>query len=170
MPNRFRHSGIGRRGGGKRLSTWVGSADQGFIALAAGGFAINQSNATLIDTTIVRTRGVVSVAPDVWNATEPIVGAIGIGIVSDEALAAGAASIPGLWTDKNWGGWFVWEAYSFMTRFGDATGGQIASVQIPIDSKAMRKVSANESVVVMNESQGTAQTLAWSFRMLVKLP
>ncbi len=93
-----------------------------------------------------------------------------MGLVSDQAFAAGAVSIPGPWSDPDWGGWFVWIPWSFRFEFVSGTGIQMpGSVQIPIDSKAMRKVQPNETLVVMLESQSAAVTVAASFRMLVKL-
>ena len=154
----------------KRLSAWIASADQGFVAVAAGASVIEQSNPTLAATTIVRTRGVVSVRPSAYAADAELVGAIGFGVVSDQAFAAGAASVPGPWTDPDWDGWFVWIPYSFNFEFIDATGTLLpGTVQIPLDSKAMRKVNFNETVVVVVESQAAAIQVGVTFRMLVKL-
>ena len=153
----------------RRLNAWVGSADQGVVAVAGNGSSIVESNATLTNTTVVRTRGVFSIQPQAFAADLTIVGAYGIGIVSDVAFAAGAASIPGPYTDKDWGGWFVWEAFSYRFEFADATGILIASITKEIDSKAMRKVKSDETVVVMCESQAAALNVVSNFRMMVKL-
>ncbi len=98
----------------KRTTSWVGSADQPYQAVGAGGVNLFQSNATLQDTTIVRTRGVVSVKPNAFTADVDIIGALGMGLVSDQAFAAGATSIPAPYTDTEWGGWFVWIPFALL--------------------------------------------------------
>ncbi len=153
----------------KRLSQWVASADIGYTALAGGASAILQSNATLINTTIVRTRGVLSIGATGTGADATPIGALGMGIVSDQAFAAGAASIPGPWTDQDWEGWFVWIPWAFKFEVTTDVGRLLSTVQIEINSKAMRKVGANETVVMMMESQQFATEVHAGFRMLVKL-
>jgi len=138
-------------------------------AIGANASVLMETNATLINTTIIRTRGLLTTLPQVFSADLNIIGAFGIGIVSDQAAAAGAASIPGPWTDKDWDGWFVWLPFSWRFEVTDDVGRLIASVSTEIDSKAMRKVGANETVVVMAESQGAALNVSNPFRMLVKL-
>jgi len=168
MANRFPRRGISPRGP-KRTSTWVGSADQGIVSVAAGATVIVESNATLIDTTIVRTRGLMTAQPASFGVDAMIIGAYGIGIVSDQAFAAGAASLPGPWTDKDWGGWLVWLPIAFRFEATTDVGRLLASVSMQMDSKAMRKVQANETVVTIAESQATAFDVTSVFRMLVKL-
>ena len=159
-----------RSRGPRRSSQWVASADQGYQNVSTGAKVILESNPGLINTTIVRTRGSISIAPQTMVADVDIQGAFGIGIVSDEAFAAGAASIPGPWTNGDWGGWFVWRPFAFQVEFIDGTGSRIVAwPQLEIDSKGMRKVAANETLVVMAESQGGAFSIAAPHRYLVKL-
>jgi len=113
MADRFRGRGRTVVRSQRRLTQWVGSADAGYLAIAAGASVIVESNATLTGTTIVRLRGELSVRPSTFGADLDLVGALGIGIVSDQAFAAGSASIPGPWTDKDWDGWFVWQAVAY---------------------------------------------------------
>jgi len=157
----------------KRQLQWVGSADQGFVAVGANASIIHQSNATLGGTTIVRTRGGFSLAPASRAVTLEVIGAIGIGLVSDQAFAAGAGSIPGPFTDSDWSGWLYWAPFQYLwevtTDIGRAVIGPNQGGGAEIDSKAMRKVQANETLVVMVESQAGAFTAAINFRMLLKL-
>ncbi len=153
----------------RRVTQWVGSADTGFTTIGAGASVLMQSIATLGNTTVVRVRGIMSVTPGSVASDQNLVGAMGIGIVSDQAFAAGAASIPGPWTDPDWGGWLVWLPWSFAWEFGTAVGVQFRGVESIIDSKAMRKIAPNETLVVMGESQSAAAAVATSFRLLVKL-
>jgi len=158
--------------GAKRKSQWVASADQGVVSLTSGASQILQSNATLGTTTIIRTRGLISVAPSAVTADIDIQGAFGMGIVSDQAFAAGAGSIPGPWTDQDWGGWFLWIPFFNALEVGAAPSSvelYMPNSVFHFDSKAMRKVEINETVVVMIESQAGAAQVVSPFRMLVKL-
>jgi len=120
--------------------------------------------------TVVRTRGMISVKPNVYTADASIMAAIGVGIVSAEALAAGVASIPEPFTDADWGGWYVWQSFAYVFEFNAAaTLAFPASAQFEIDSKAMRKVSPNEALVVIAESLGGAFEISTPLRTLVKL-
>ncbi len=170
MANRFQNRGGVRRGRGpQRVAQWVGSADQGSVAVTAGAKVVIQSNALLENATIVRVRGQLTTFPTVASADLNIIGAYGIGIVSDEAFAAGAASIPGPWSNKDWGGWFVWLPISWRFEFISGVGVLQAGITSVIDSKAMRKIGLNETVVVVAESQGSAFDVMDPFRMLLKL-
>ena len=48
-------------------------------------------------------------------------------------------------------------------------GRQYASKSYEVDSKGMRKVSDNETIVLMAESQQGAFQISMNFRMLLKL-
>ena len=82
----------------------------------------------MANTTIVRVRGLLSVGVQAFTADIEFQGAFGIGLVSDQAFAAGAASIPGPWTDPDWSGWLVWMAwdgrFEFITGAGVVAPGQ----------------------------------------------
>ena len=60
-----------------------------------------------IDETILRIIGSISIASDATGAIETQIGSVGIIVVSDEAVAAGVASIPGPSTDGSNDGWFA---------------------------------------------------------------
>ncbi len=108
-----------------------------------------------INETIRRTRGIISWASDQGAAIEDQIGAFGMIVVNDLALAAGAASIPGPITDGSDDGWFVWVPLS--SRGSAAASGLIVSVEEQFDSKAMRKVEEGFGVAVMVENaSGTA--------------
>ncbi len=153
----------------KRLTQWIGSADQGVQSVATGATAILEQNATLGGTTIVRTRGIMSIAGQSGAADLVIKGAIGFGLVSDQAFAAGAASVPGPWSDPDWAGWFLWQAFRWQLEFADATGRQLFDRIFQFDSKAMRKVGANETLVLVAESQTGAFNIDMGYRILLKL-
>ncbi len=163
----------GRHGGPRRQTTWIGPADQAYLAVAADVNFIHSSFDPaangIVKPTVVRTRGAFSFKINTnLTADAEIVGAYGCCVVSDQAFAAGAASIPSPFDDASWDGWFVWRAFAFSFRFDDSTGFLIDSLQQEIDSKAMRKVTENETIVTMIHSLGAGE-VAMPIRTLLKL-
>ncbi len=162
------------RAGSRRQVTWIGPADQAFVAVASTMKVIlasfDPAGAGLAKPTVVRTRGEVAIRPPSATITDlQVVGAFGVAIVSDRAFAAGAASIPGPFTDAGWDGWFVWGSFHYVQEQADATGIYLNFHTQIVDSKAMRKVTDDETVVFMAESQSGAFSISMPFRMLLKL-
>ena len=151
----------------------MGTVDQGYVAVGANAsvilasFALDGSTVEP-EATIVRTRGLLSVRSTSTGVDMDIIGAFGMGLVSDEAFAAGAASVPGPWTQSNWEGWFVWIPVAFRFEVTTDVGRLLSSVQMPIDSKAMRKFGAGQTMVWVYESQASAATVAILTRVLLK--
>jgi len=143
--------------------------DQGYVTVAAGTKVIIQSISFAEKATIVRNRGQFSIKPVSAAADVSVVGALGVGIISAEALAAGAASIPGPFSQAEWDGWMVWQPFQFTFEFVTGAGILITSTEAVIDSKAMRKVGANEVAVFMAESQSAAFEISVVLRTLIKL-
>ena len=114
-------------------------------------------------TTIRRTFGLVNWRSDQQAASEEPVGAFGMCIVSEDAFAAGAAAIPGPFTDASSDLWFVHQFLYSAFQFLDATGvTNPTGSQYKIDSKAMRKLTEEERLVVMVENgHGTQGALFW---------
>ena len=156
-------------GGHRRLNEWVGPPEQGFVQVASTLTAIVSSLAVEEAITLVRNRGMVSVHPDAFAADVNIVGAFGVGIVSAEAFAAGVGSMPSPYSDADWGGWSTWESFAFHLEFQSGVGVELQSVMINVDSKGMRKVSSNEVLVFLAESQEGAFRIADCTRQLFKL-
>ena len=140
--------------GPKRLNAWVGPPEQGYVAVASTGSTLIGSLSVEEAITLVRTRGMFSVKPNSVAADVDIVGAIGAGVVSAEAFAIGITALPTPFSDADWPGWFVWESFAFHVENVSAAGfDPLASLQIPVDSKGMRKIGASEVVVFVAESQ-----------------
>ena len=152
-----------------RLTQWTGPALQGYVAVATTGATLISSFTPAEPITVMRTRGWVGIRPESEAADLEIVGAIGVGIVSVEAFTAGIASMPEPFADADWGGWYVWRSFAYDIRFSDATGVNMIDWGFEIDSKAMRKMSPNETIVVIAESQGGAFRISSNMRRLVKL-
>ncbi len=158
----------------KRQSTWVAQADQVTVNVASGGSAIiasfDAAAAGALRPTVVRSRGEVMIKPQAYTADLVVSGAFGICVVSEEAFAAGAASIPRPFDDSNWGGWFVWQSFVRTLEFVDASGFDAqAAWNWQVDSKAMRKIGSNDIIVMMAESQQAAFAIAMHVRLLLKL-
>ncbi len=156
--------------GQKRKSNWIGPADQTYLAIAGGNSVIHSSFVPsavgFLAPTIVRTRGIVDLHGTTLVADVDFGGAYGICVVSDEAFAAGTASIPRPFDDADWGGWLVWGAFARHQEFLDGTGTALPNWSENIDSKAMRKVGNNETIVALVESQTGSFDFAFTFRML----
>ncbi len=167
MPRRV----IRQSRGTRRPTTWVQSTDEtSFTTVAAATAVLDQSLVSGDPTTIVRTRGQITVISDQAAAGERPFGALGMNIVSAEALAAGAASIPPPYSNSGDDGWFLHQFFDAPVRFGSGVGFNNISKTFAFDSKAMRKVSPDDRIVVMVENGSAADGLVFllSFRMLLK--
>ena len=153
--------------------TWIAPADQGFITVATTGAALiasfDPAAVGVVKPTIVWTRGDVALRVGATGADATIVGAYGLAVVSDQAFAAGIASIPKPFDDAGWDGWFVWRSFSMGWDFDDATGVRFATVNQEVDSKAMRKVTDNETIVLVAQSQVGEFDISMPLRVLLKL-
>ena len=156
------------RSGARRLTQWLGPALQDFLSVADGGATLISSLSFEEPLTVTRVRGMVSLRAS-SAADLNIVGAYGEGIVSTEAFNAGVASIPEPFTDADWGGWFVWRSFSY--RFDSITQAGVFTTDwnFEVDSKAMRKVQPNETLVAVAESFNGAYSISAPLRTLLKL-
>ena len=168
----------GFRGGArKRKSTWVAPADQAYVSVAAGGATLLSSfdislaaNSAAIGSTIVRTRGQVSIRPASFLADVDIVGAFGVGVVSSQALAVGITAVPEPFDEADWDGWMVWRSFSYRLEFADATGVRMLSWDFEVDSKAMRKLGEGDAFIQVAQSQSGGFVISSPLRTLLKLP
>ncbi len=97
------------------------------------------------------------VVSDQEAVMEPQIGAFAMVVVSDLAIAAGAASIPGPVTDADDDGWFVWEGICQMAAGsigGNTINGQTQWYEF--DSKAMRRIEQGFGLAVMVENSQAA--------------
>ena len=166
---RPRRSFVSRGTRSARLTQWVGPADQAFVAVASAGSTLVASVSFEEPLTVMRTRGSIVITPQSFAADINITGAVGMGIVSAEALAVGITALPTPYRDADWGGWFVWRSFAQHVQVIDATGVLLGGLHLEVDSKAMRKISANEALVVVAESQASAFNVWDGTRNLVKL-
>ncbi len=160
-------------GGGRRApTTWSRTVSTATLIVPAASkvvivtFTLNNPG---IGETVRRTRGSLLVGSDQASVIEPQLGATGAVVVSDLALAAGAASIPGPVTDAADDGWFMWQG--FVLRQQSAAFQQPNSDVVRFDSKAMRRVEEGFGIAFMveNASPTFGLSVAIEISMLTSL-
>jgi len=122
-----------------------------------GSFVLNNSN---IDETVLRTVGSIAVTSDQIVATENQQGALGLIVVSDEAVVAGAASIPGPLTNIADDGWFVHIPIFNKLVFSDATGYNFGTqTVVSFDFKSKRIIHEGQRIAMMFETTSNSAGL-----------
>jgi len=106
--------------------------------------------------TLVRSRGVALFHFDNAVATDVLQVALGLGIFTSDAFGIGSTALPGPLTDADWD-WVYYKTILFGPGFTttEIAGEGLQNVTVEVDSKAMRKMKAN-------------QTLAWVAEGIVK--
>jgi hypothetical protein len=129
------------------------------------------SPSSSFDLTILRIRGLFTVSSDQNSTTEDQVGVMGAIIVSDNAFAAGAASVPGPIADAA-DHWMLWmpfiHRYNVVTAVGVMEG---FAHQHPVDNKAQRVIEAGETLAFIVESGSESEGFitSWKGRILTRL-
>ena len=105
-----------------------------------------------VETTLVRSRGSFFVQAIANAALDADVAGLGLIVVSDEAAAIGGTSVPGpiAKPDASW----IWHRYVGMRAAAASAADDSAiglNVHVQMDSKAMRKVDANSSIILVAE-------------------
>jgi len=127
------------------------------------------------EVTIVRTRGVFSaILTSTAAAGDGFAGAVGIGIVNTAAFLAGTASLPTPLNESDWPGWMYYRHFDLRAQTTTLADGvnALASTRFEIDSKAMRKFGADETLMGIIEvvEVGTASMIIHAdTRILFKL-
>ena len=112
-----------------------------------------------IGETVRRTRGRIHARSDQAAAHEEQLGGFGMIVVSDLAVAAGAASIPDPVSDGSDDGWFVFQ--HIVASGSENTLGQFVSE--PFDSKAMRRVEEGFTVAIMVANSSAVNAFEFTF-------
>ena len=172
-----RRSGfIQRSGRNRRESLWLFVTENAAsLALATSAVISNSLNAAALALrpfTIVRSRIHLNIQSDQQAGSEDQVGAFGIAVVSDQAVAIGVTAVPTPVTDL---GSDLWLAHQYMTAslaLNSAVGFDAQfTTNFDLDSKAMRKVEEGQDIVFVKErgTLGDGITLFSAGRMLIKL-
>ncbi len=158
----------------KRLTLWLDIPPAVTNVTAVGGTIIQSLNAAalaLTPFTVVRTHMLIAIGTDQLAADENQVAALGLAVVSDQAVAVGVTAIPTPVTDAASDLWFAHQYLMSQFDFGSAIGFANASREYAIDSKAMRKVEDGQDIVIVVEQSavGFGATVTSAGRMLVKV-
>ncbi len=164
------------RQGQRRQTLWIGTAMQNApTAMAASSVllhsSLNAAALALRPFTIVRNVGFVAVKTDQTANTEVPIGGVGKMVPTDQASAAGVASLPDPSTEVSSDSWLMYQAFACDLLVTSAIGSTPVLKFFPFDSRAMRKVEDGFDVVtVLVNASGTAGLeFVYQNRMLVKL-
>ncbi len=167
MGRKFRRGSAARR-----LTTWFQFSPVATVQSSETGVNIIQSlNAAALALrpfTIVRSHFLVTLRSDQSAAIEVQVAAMGIAVVSDQAVAVGVTAVPTPITEAASSLWLLHQHIAAdESNITDRTrSGQFVFV----DSKAMRKVEVGQDIVLVTEGGGTGSgfVITTMGRMLVK--
>ena len=160
-----------------RETVWVASAaETDATALAAGAAVLDSvSGSALLELrpfTIVRTRGVICMGTDQLTGTEnPYVG-LAFAVVSEAAATAGVAAVPTPFTEEDSDFFFVYETVHQRFILSSAIGlDPQGFVSKYFDSKAMRKVNNDSTIITVLENGNSTAGLVYQlkYRILIKL-
>ena len=145
---------------------------------ASGGVDITSTLVTLLTSlvpahggeTVVRVRGLLSfVLTSAVTVGDGFIGALGIGVVTSSAAAVGVGSIPTPLTEAGWDGWLLHKYFAAHASVAAQGPGGVVSAEL--DSKAMRKMTADDRLVFVSEviEKGAASaSLLFRARVLSK--
>ncbi len=153
-------------GMGVGLTAMGASADVLVSTLSAGALLLRPF-------TIIRSHLLVQYESDQETTDEENWGAIGSIVVTDTAAAIGITAVPspsGTAGDPE-SDWYLWQALECTFRFGSGVGFQSsAGRQYEIDSKAMRKVGADDDIaMVASQDAAVGARLLTAGRRLIQL-
>ena len=144
----------------------------------SGGVAISGTLVTLLATatpahggeTVVRIRGLLTLALEsATSVGDGIFGAFGIGVVTAAAAAVGVGSIPTPLTEAGWDGWMLHRYFDLRRALGVGSPGEFTRLEL--DSKAMRKMNADDRLVFVSdviEDGAISASLLFRTRVLSK--
>ena len=160
----------------RRLTMWIAGQEAANTLAGAGSEVLsgsfNAAALALRPFTIIRVRGIIGISSDQGTAGEDQSAAYGICVVSDQAIAAGVASIPSPNTDQGSDLFFVYEdlVASMFVASNAGVEPQFMTSRT-FDSKAMRKVNDDQDIAVVkaNTTLSDGTVVYDRFRMLLKL-
>ena len=158
-----------------RKTSWsIGPGSSALTVVSTNATTILGQGASFIldGLTIVRIRGSLRMFLTTAGAVEGFHCAVGMGIVTDEAFAVGQSAMPRPIADAGWNGWMYHRYFDVMSLSTLAAGDNNNWVAFEVDTKAMRKVAANETLFMslQHVEIGTAVAqVLFDSRVLVKL-
>jgi len=157
-----------------RQNVWIGVDITQFAVAADTDVLFGTLNAAALALrpfTVMRTHLLVSWATDQGAAAENTKGAVGAIVVQADATTIGITAVPKPVSGTD-APWFVWQPVITSTLFLSSIGFYSKfDQQYEVDSKAMRKVGANEQIAFVAENSGgsAGADCIVEGRMLVKL-
>ncbi len=147
----------------RRATSWLRSPLlTGPDTLAAASAVIDSLFITGEPTTIIRIRGAIAVTSDQFASSETWIGAVGVCVVSDQANAIGVTAVPTPVTDADSDLWMMHQYFQGAVAFSTAAAFDFQRyTQFPFDSKAMRKMNEDESLLFVVENSGATQGLQY---------
>jgi len=150
------------RSGGKtrRLTQWTSTdPETAYIGLAAATALLDSTFVTDANNpeTIIRVRGLLSLQSDQDGQDEQAFGAVGLAVVSDQAVAIGVTAIPTPYADAESDFWMMHQFWCSPVNFNSAVGVAMPSDrQYEFDSKAMRKITPDQTLCLVIENGSSA--------------
>ena len=116
--------------------------------------------------TVVRVRGFIGVDNDQAAALENVVGAVGMFIASDQAVAVGVGSLPTPYTDQD-SELYLMHQYFAVRNPQDGAGLEWSDgLKIfEFDSKAMRKMESGQTFCVVVENGSATGGMVYQFNL-----
>jgi len=139
------------------------------LAVGAGGNG-SEGLAFFTKQTVTRIRGFIAVELDPTAVNERALIAVGIGVASSDAEAAGGAGLPDPNTDIGYP--WIWHGFFYVSSLQDAAiGADFLIDRREVDSKAMRRVGLDQSLfliaqVAVSTDQGGNADLTYGLRVL----
>jgi len=121
--------------------------------------------------TIVRIRGTIFIVSDQASSLEDQVGALGVAVVSEQAVAVGVGSVPTPYTDQDSDKWMLHQYFAARTSV-DSAGADLSGPyqRFDFDSKAMRKMVLGDEMIFVVENGGVSAFLYFlTFSVLFKV-
>ena len=159
--------------GSKRLTSWVGFT-LAQVTVDGSANLVQSFNAALLAVrsfTIVRTHFSYYYVSDQAAVTEGYSGAVGLAVVSDQAVAVGVTAVPTPVDDIGSDLFLLHSIFHGGFGFLSSVGfDSVRGVQVDVDSKAMRRVNDDQDMVVVFESTtvGDGVQIISMGRMLIK--
>ncbi len=161
--------------GARRATSWLEVEASQTALTAIGGTilaSLDTAEKALRPFTIIRSHLRIYWESDQAAAEEFQLGAVGMAVVSDQASAAGVASVPTPVTDAASDAWFLHQFYASRFLFFSGVGIEPAGgLGMDIDSKAARKVNDSDDIVIVAEvdtSISSGITFTLQGRVLIK--
>jgi len=143
----------GHRGRTIDYKGWLGIAALDAPSITTATTSKGASLAFTAPATILRCRGYVQANFDATQQIADTMGiAFGLGIVSSDAVAAGAGSLPDPFGDADYP-WLWWQSMFLRSEIAAGVHAWGLSAQrIDVDTKAMRRVKPGQSLVMVFET------------------